>query len=66
MTTIEVKDIYGNWKPVAAAVLGDGNYEIVEKYENDILVDFKDGDVVRCELKGDVLYAVERIIQKYK
>ena len=61
MTTIKVKDINGNWKPVAAAVLLDGNYEIVEKYENDLPDDFKDGDIVRCELRDDGLYAVERV-----
>lgn len=61
MTTIMVKDIAGNWKAVAAAVLSDGNYEIVEKYENDLLGEFKDGDIVRCEEIEGSLCAVGRV-----
>jgi hypothetical protein len=61
MTTIAVKDINGRWKSVAAVALKDGNYRIVEKYENHLLEAFKDGDVVRCEEKDYVLYAVEKI-----
>lgn len=61
MTTILVKDIKDNWKPVAAAFLIDGTYEIVEKYEYESLGDFKDGDIVRCEERGDGFYAVEKI-----
>jgi hypothetical protein len=61
MVTIMVKDNMNTWKPVAAVALMDGNYRIVEKYENHLLEAFKDDDVVRCEEKDHVLYAVEKI-----
>src|SRR5215203_5871078 len=48
MTTIMVKDTQGNWKAVAAAVQSDDTYKIVEKYENGLLNEYKDGDFVKC------------------
>ena len=58
VTTIRVKDINGEWKAVSANVLTDGNYMIVEKYENHLLGEFKDGDIVKCD---NELRAVEKL-----
>lgn len=61
LTNIEVKDNKGEWKTVIAEVLIEGNYRIIEKDENHLLGVFKNDDVVRCEEKDGVLYAVEKI-----
>jgi len=37
ITTLLVKDIEDNWKPVVGTVLKEGYYEIVERYENHLL-----------------------------
>lgn len=60
ITTIMVKDIHGNWKAVTAAVEPGDAYIIIEKYQNDLLGEFKDGDIVSCELRDGELYAVEK------
>ncbi len=61
MTTIMVKDITDNWKAVSAAVQPDNTYGIVEKYENDILGEFKDSDIVRCDEREGILFAIEKV-----
>jgi hypothetical protein len=66
MTTIQVKDINGNWKTVSAACLADGNYEIVEKYEDELLGEFHDLDIVKCEARDGELYATDLIKRNSK
>lgn len=58
---IQVPDVKGKWTTVSAVVLASGYYEIVEKYRNDLLGKFKDGDVVRCEIRRNAFYAIEKI-----
>ena len=62
MTSIMVKNINDEWMLVSAACLIDGNYEIVEKYENHLLAEFKDGDIVKCEDRSGELYALEKVV----
>lgn len=60
---IETKDINGNWKTVAAEKLANGNYLLIEKYENHLLGEFKNNDIVQCELRDGILYAVKKIVE---
>ena len=61
MTSVMVKNIDDEWVLVGAACLINGNYEIVEKHENHLLEEFKDGDIVKCEYRSGELYAIEKI-----
>ncbi|WP_445712322.1 DUF7336 domain-containing protein [Flavobacterium sp.] len=58
---IETKDINGNWKVVETEVLMNGNYRIIENDENHLLGEFKNQDIVRCELRNGILYATEKV-----
>lgn len=61
MTSIHVKDKNGEWMIVSGECLPDGNYRVIEKYKNDLLGEFKDEDIVRCEERDEELYTVEKI-----
>ncbi|WP_186774606.1 hypothetical protein [Chitinophaga pinensis] len=61
LITIMVKDTNGNWHPTTAAREPDNTCQIIEKYEDDSLWEFKDGDIVRCELLDNELRAVEKV-----
>ena len=37
---------------------------IIEKYENDKLGEFKDGDIVKCKEDAGELYAFEKITKR--
>ncbi|WP_196888016.1 hypothetical protein [Aureivirga sp. CE67] len=58
ITSINVKDIHGNWKTVEAEELTNGKFKIIEKYENYLLGEFKDGFVVNCIEKSGELFAI--------
>ncbi len=38
-----------------------GNYRIIENDENHLLGEFKNKDIVRCELRNGILYSVEKV-----
>lgn len=61
ITSVEVPDIMGKWKTVQATELPDGNYQIIEYYENDQLGNYQNGDIVRVEEREGNLYAIEKI-----
>ena len=61
MTSIQVKSIDDNWMTVSAEYLPNDEYLIIEKYENDKLGEFKDGDIVKCKEESGELYAIEKI-----
>ena len=61
MISMEVKDIAGQWKTVHAECLPNERYQITEKYENNQLAIFKDGDIVKCEMRDGVRYAIEKV-----
>ncbi len=61
MISIQVKNIYDKWITVGAERLIDGTYRIIEKYENEMLREFKDMDIVKCEERSGELYAIEKI-----
>lgn len=61
MTTIMVKSIKGEWKAVSAECLPNEEYIVVEKYENDQLGEFKDGDIVKCKEEDGELYAIKKV-----
>ena len=61
MTAVEVKDKDGNWMTVEAVQLINGTYQIIETYRNDELGEFKNLDIVKCEIIDNVLYAKELV-----
>lgn len=61
MTTVEVKDKDGKWMTVQAEELNDGNYQIIENYDSELLGEFKNLDIVKCEERESNLYAVELV-----
>lgn len=60
MTVIEVKNKNNQWQSVQAEITHDGNYRIIELYENDLLDEFKHLDIVKCENKNGLLYAIQK------
>jgi len=63
LINIQTKDINGVWITVCSEKLTDDNYQITENDRADLLGEFKNQDIVRCEFKNDMLYAVEKIIE---
>lgn len=61
LTTIQVKDKSDKWISVSAECLPNKQYLIIEKYNNEELLKFKDGDIVLCEEKSGELYAVNKV-----
>ena len=61
MTTVEVKDKDGNWLTVVAVQLINGTYQIIENYRNSELGEFKNSDIVKCDVVDNVLYAKELV-----
>ena len=64
ITAIQVKAINGEWITVEAKCLPNEEYMIIEKYENDKLGEFKDGDIVKCKEDAGELYAFEKITKR--
>lgn len=46
---------------VSAECIENDQYLIIEKYQNEILGIFKDGDTVICEKRDGELYAIRKI-----
>lgn len=61
MTAIVVKDKNGNSMTVEAEQFVDGTYQIIENYRSEELGEFKNLDIVKCELIDDILYAKELV-----
>jgi len=61
ITTIYTKDFQNNWKAVVAEILEDETYQILEFYENDLLGDFKNLDIVKCKKHKGRLCAIELV-----
>lgn len=61
MTSIQVKAKDGEWMTVSAECLPNDEFLIIEKYENEKLGKFKDGDIVKCREEADAYYAVEKV-----
>lgn len=64
ITYIEVKDKSGEWMTVQATCLKDNTYEIFEPHDNDSLGPFKHLDIVECEERDELLYAVKLVDKK--
>lgn len=60
MTTIQVKNKNNEWQSVEAEIMNDGNYQIIELYQNDLLDQFKHLDIVKCENRNGILYAIKK------
>ena len=63
MENIQTKDINDEWKTVVAEKLSNGNFRIIENYENHLLGEFKHNDIIRCELRDGILYSKERVTE---
>ena len=61
MTSIQIKNKFDNWVTVSAKCLPNNQYLIVEKYNNNELGMFKDGDIVFCKEENGELYAISKI-----
>lgn len=60
---IQTKDINGEWKTVLVEKLTNGNFRIIENYEDHLLGEFKHNDIIRCELRDGILYSKERAVE---
>lgn len=61
MTTIQVKSKDDTWITVQAECLPNNSYQIWEPYDNDSLGAFKHLDIVKCEERDKVFFAVRLI-----
>lgn len=60
MTTIMISNKNKQWQPVQAEILDNENYQIFELHDNDSLDEFKHLDIVKCEERDGILYAVQK------
>lgn len=59
MIGINVPSKTGGWTTVQAECLPNKTYKIHELYENDLLGQFKHLDIVECEERDNLLYAIK-------
>jgi hypothetical protein len=61
MVTIQVKNFNNKWTTVAAELLINNTYQIIELYNNDSLGEFKHLDIVECEERDNDLFAIKLV-----
>ncbi len=65
MINIQVKGKNNWWKTVQAERLPNNTYQIWELYDNDSLSEFKHLDIVECEERDDILFAI-KLVKKWE